>query len=100
VIFEPENYYRLRSRTFIFDGADVDEVKQLVLHRDAVVLCTEIAFRSGEKGRGRYARLLYQRDDETFVLFHRVSKFNRGAGEWEELNPMLALAMAGEIPTL
>jgi hypothetical protein len=96
VKFASETYYKLLSRTLTLDG----EKAPIELRGEDIVLCSEIVFRSGSRGRGRYARLLHQRDDETLVLFHRISGHGRGAGTWEELNPMMALAMTGEIPTL
>ena len=94
-------YYQLRSPYLTWTDTDVEDEKRLTLRREDVVLCTAIVHRSGKSGRGRYARFLHQdADGETRVLFHRVSRTGRGAGEWSELNPMIVLARAAELPTL
>jgi len=103
MIFTADTYFQLRSRNLVFDAQDVagtHEIGARTLRRDDIVLCKDIVYRKGGRGRGKYARLLYLEDGESLVLFHRVSKFGRGAGNWEELNPMMTLALAGEIPTL
>jgi hypothetical protein len=99
--FEPETYYELRSNELFFTGKDVENSNEVKLVREEIVLCTEIiSRRAGHNGRGKYARLLLRRDGGEFVLFHRLSRFDRGAGQWREVNPMIVLALADQLPTL
>lgn len=103
MIFTPDTYYELRSNVLIFSGKDVEntKLKEIKLTRNGVVLCTEICrARVGGQGRGRYARFLHRQDGVDLVLFHRISRFNIGAGEWREVNPMIVLALADQLPTL
>lgn len=65
-----------------------------------VVWCEDIVFRSGGRGRGRYAKFLHLRDDKTVTLYHRVSRNNIGSGNWEELNAMMTLALVDQIPRI
>ena len=93
-------YYQLRSPSLTYTDTDVEDEKRFTLRREDVVLCTAIVHRSGKSGRGRYARFLHQdADGETHTLFHRVSRTGRGRGDWNELNPMVVLARAEDLPT-
>jgi hypothetical protein len=74
-----------------------DSKKSFKLRRMDAVLCIGITY----VDRRRYAVLSHQTEDEEVLqLLHRVSRFNRGRGEWRELNPMLVIALADKIPTL
>lgn len=90
--FEPDTYYEVRSFEIEVEGDD----GPVALRRGEVVLC--IGFTS--RGNKRFAGLVVRRDDVDVLLQFRVSRFNRGKGNWRELNPMLALALADKIPTL
>ena len=63
-----------------------------------LVRCSEIVFRQGGKGRGRYAVLHYACGKISLTLYHRVSRNNIGSGDWEELNEMAVLALADVLP--
>jgi hypothetical protein len=94
-------YYQLRTPEIRFERPDVDGCKRCVLSRGDYVLCVEFLNRSGSNGRGRYAKLLYQNEHgDRITLFYRVSRYNRGQAQWQELNPMLAIALSDKIPTL
>ena len=93
LVLKPDTYYRVLSRKL--------DMGHLDLYREDIVLCTEIVHRShGYRGRGRYATLLHLRDGQNVVLRHRVSSYGRGSGNWEEVNPMMVLALADQLPTL
>jgi hypothetical protein len=62
------------------------------------VLCEAIVFRTGGKGRGRYAKLRNQRGEHNVILYHRVSKNNIGSGDWDVMNEMMVLALASVLP--
>jgi hypothetical protein len=99
--FEPETYYELRSNELFFTGKDVENSDEIKLVREEIVLCTEIiSRRAGHNGRGKYARLVLRRGADEVVLFHRLSRFDRGSGQWREVNPMIVLALADQLPTL
>lgn len=99
--FEAGTFYELRSNVMYFTGKDVENAKEIKLTRGEIVLCSDIIpMRKGEEGRGKYARLLLHSDGANFVLFHRLSRHGRGAGEWREVNPMIVLAKADALPTL
>jgi hypothetical protein len=101
LIFEAEHYYELRSNELHFSGKDVENSGEFKLSRGSIVLCTQIiSARKGEKGRGRYARLLVRRGENDIVLFHRLSRYSRGAGQWREVNPMVVVATADQLPTI
>ena len=68
------------------------------LGHNEIVLCVDIVRRSGGKGRGLYAKLLHKRCDWEVVLYHRVSKNRIGSGDWEEVNEMMVLALADDLP--
>jgi hypothetical protein len=101
-----DTYYRHKCRPgnpLLFTVQDVENYPVAVpLSRDDIVYCDGFVTREGSKGRGRYARLLTHRGGEhdKVVLFYRVSRNNRGQASWQELNPMLVIALADEIPTL
>jgi len=48
----------------------------------------------------RYVRLLHRRDParEDVVLYLPVTRNNKSRGHWRELNPMVVLARADELP--
>lgn len=91
--------------------SDVENYNVAVpLGNNEIVLCTEIVFRSGGwRGRGLYAKLLSQRGYAPLAgrdaipivatLYHRVSRNHIGSGNWEEVNAMVVLALADQIPT-
>lgn len=94
-------YYELRGAQIEFTGQEIEGAKKHWLRQGDIVLCTEIVKgRVGGQGRGRYARLLFRDEDGELVLWHRVSRLNRGAGNWREVNPMIVLAKSGSLPTL
>lgn len=95
MIFEEDHYYQLRSMTLELPIADTE--KTFRLRREDAVLCIGVTTQQ----RKRYAVLLHQDEGgETVHLMHRVSRFNRGRGEWRELNPMLVVALSDQIPSL
>lgn len=104
LVFQPDTYYELRSNVLIFSGNDVENWKiktEFKLTRGEIVLCTEIIpMRNGAQGRGRYARLVHRQDEHEWVLYHRLSRLDRGQGQWNEVNPMIVLALADRLPTL
>jgi len=87
-------YYELRSRHLDVKIAGTQD--KFVLKRGNIVLCIGFA-----RELGRQAILRFQQEDgEVLSLFHTVSRFNRGSGNWRELNPMMVIALADEIPIL
>lgn len=104
IVFEPGGYYELRSNVLLYSGKDVENwssKSDFKLRRGEIVLCTGIvSMRYGEQGRGKYARLVVASDGGEWILFHRLSRHSRGAGEWREVNPMIVLAKADALPTL
>lgn len=89
--FKKGVYYQLRSRHLDVTLAGTQD--KFTLKREDVVLCIGFA-----RHLGRQAFLRFQQEDgEVLSLFHFVSRFNRGAGNWRELNPMLVIAMADKI---
>ena len=100
VVWVPGTFYECREET-TFYIEDVENYPVAVpLKNGDVVWCKEIVHRKGGRGRGRYAKLLHHRGEHhpRVVLYHRVSSFDRGAGDWEELNEMLVLALADTLP--
>ena len=68
-----------------------------MLYRGDLVICIGIDVTKGK----RYAVLWHQDENEQQVgLLHRVSRWNRGAGEWTELNPMVVIALSDKLPTI
>jgi hypothetical protein len=101
LVVEPDTYYELRGAQIEFSGADIEGAKKHWLRQGDIVLCTEIVkLRVGGEGRGRYAKLLFRDDEGDLVLWFRVSRFNRGAATWREVNSMIVLAKADVLPTL
>jgi hypothetical protein len=104
VTWTPGVYYRhlcTRGSTTFFGVTDVENWATCVpLGPDEIVLCVDIVKRKGGKGRGRYAKLLHTRGGREVVLYHRVSRNNIGSGNWEEVNAMMVLALADQIPTI
>ena len=89
--FKKSTYYQLRSRHLDTKIAGTQD--KFTLKREDVVLCIGFA-----RERGRMAILRFQQEDgEVLSLFHTVSRFNRGSGNWRELNPMLVISMADKI---
>lgn len=100
VTFTPGTYYRCLS-PITFYIQDVEDYPVAVpLGKNEVVVCEDIVFRTGGRGRGRYVKLHNRRGGRDVVLYHRVSRNNIGSGNWEELNPMIVLALAPELPTV
>jgi len=94
LVFETDKYYELRSRHLeVLIGGTRDKHR---LERHDRVVCKGFA----TQDLGRYAMLYFRKDDENMCLFHRVSRFNRGSGNWREMNPMLVIAMADQLPTV
>lgn len=102
VTFTPGLYYRHLSQPgerTLFLVYDVENYPVAVpLGNNEIVYCEEIVRRSGGKGRGLYAKLLNKRGEHEVVLYHRVSKNHIGSGDWEEVNPMVVLALAIDLP--
>jgi hypothetical protein len=44
--------------------------------------------------------LLWRSEGKDIILYHRLSKLKRGPGEWREVNPMLVIAKADELPVV
>jgi hypothetical protein len=97
VSFAPGVFYECKGRTE-FLAADVEQCRLHVLQDGDHVRCSEIVFRKGGRGRGLYAKLHYKRKKTKLVLYHRVSKNHIGSGDWEELNEMVVLALAADLP--
>lgn len=98
VQFEPGVFYECKSKTVIPPGDVVGSRNPVTLKDGDLLRCSGIKHREGMKGRGRYAVLHYKSGDKSLILYHRVSRFNRGSGDWEELNEMMALALADVLP--
>jgi hypothetical protein len=102
-VLQPDVYYKLRSNVLLFSGQDVENwslKSDFKLRRGEIVLCTAIVTRVGGQGRGKYAKLLVRSDGDEWTLYHRVSRNNVGNAQWDEVNPMIVLAMADRLPTL
>jgi hypothetical protein len=97
VQFAPGVFYECKGKTE-FSKVDVVPNGGFDLKDGDLVRCSEIIHRRGGKGRGRYAVLHYTCGKKSLVLYHRVSKFNRGSGDWEELNEMMVVALADVLP--
>lgn len=97
VQFEAGVFYECMGRT-AFSKVDVVPNGEFDLCPGDYVRCSEIVHRRGGKGRGRYAVLHYKSGKRSLILYHRVSRFNRGSGDWEELNEMMTLALADVLP--
>lgn len=98
VSFKPGVFYECIGET-LFLIPDVENYSVAVpLSAGEFVLCEDIVFRKGGRGRGRYAKLRNQRGPHNVVLYHRVSKNNIGSGDWEEMNEMMVLALADVLP--
>lgn len=100
VQFTPGTFYRSLSTTLIVHPDVEDYPVAVPLSVGSVVLCEDIVFRKGGRGRGYYAKLLSYRgeDHPRVVCYHRVSKNRIGSGSWEVLNEMEVLAMASVLP--
>ncbi len=102
VTFMPGLYYRHLSQpgeSTLFLVYDVENYPVAVpLGNNEIVYCDAIVRRQGGKGRGLYARLLNKRGEHEVVLYHRVSRNHIGAGDWEEVNPMVVLALCENLP--
>lgn len=106
VTFTPGVYYRhlcAPDYVTLFKVSDVENYGVAVsLRHNEIVLCTDIVFRSGGRGRGLYAKLLSRRlggsTEIVATIYHRVSKNHIGSGSWEEVNEMMVLALADKIP--
>jgi hypothetical protein len=101
VKFVPGNYYRLLTPPgthFFFGAEDVENWGGVCvpLRNGEIVVCTSI----GRRRRGRFAKLLHQRDGRRVVLYLRVSKNHIPSGTWEPLNPLEVLALADSLPTV
>ena len=97
VSFTPGVFYECKGKTNFFK-TDVVPNGEFDLHPGDRVRCSEIVFRRGGKGRGRYAVLHYKRGKVCLTLYHRVSGNNIGSGDWEELNEMEVVALADVLP--
>jgi len=97
VAFAPGVFYECKGRTD-FRKVDVVPNGAFDLAPGDLVRCSDVVFRRGGKGRGRYAKLHYRWGEKDLVLYHRVSKNNIGSGDWEELNEMMVLALADVLP--
>jgi hypothetical protein len=112
--FKPGVYYRHVcpfDHSTLYKVSDVEDYSVCVpLGNNEIVLCTEIVHRSGGQGRGLYAKLLSHRGFAPLpgrepvavvaTIYHRVSKNHIGSGNWEEVNAMMVLALADQIPTI
>jgi len=110
--FTPGVYYRhlcLPDSVTLFLLPDVENYSVCVpLANNEIVLCTEIVHRNGGRGQGLYAKLLSQRGYAPLAgrdpipvvatIYHRVSRNHIGSGNWEEVNSMVILALADQIP--
>jgi hypothetical protein len=100
VSFTPGAFYHSLSTTFI-PVTDVEDYPTcLSLGGNDVIWCERIVFRKGARGRGHYAKCRVRRSEHypSVVFYHRVSKNRIGAGDWEEVNEMMVLALADVLP--
>ncbi len=95
VQFEAGKYYELRTPDLSFKVGVSGGT--FILKRGSCVLCSGFV----SIDRKKHVELLFQTEDgETKPLYHRVSRFNRGSGDWREMNSMMVVAMADKLPVL
>ncbi len=99
VTFTAGRFYECLDGVFV-PADDVENWGNVCLHIDAgtYLLCEEIVFRKGARGRGLYAKLRVKRQGPSgpVIAYHRVSRNRIGSGSWDELNIMEVLAVASD----